>query len=457
MKGPRIVRGALLLLFLTLLASGASAQDAPGVESVSIPGSDPSRIYETDENIHIIVVFSSEVQVTGTPTIGLDIGDEIKTADFAVATRRTLAFSYTVQGGDSDYDGISVPADSLQPNGATILSPEDTPADLTHDKLQTSHRVNSNPPTEREVLGILYESTGGADGGWTTSTNWDSAIPDSVNLDSLHGVTALDGEVTGVDLYRNQLSGEIPPALGDLSNLEILEFDRNLLEGEIPAALGILSNLEILNLYWNQLSGEIPPALGDLSNLEILDLSRNQLSGRIPPQLGNLRSLVELRLRENELSGLIPAELGNLSSLERLDLYRNQLEGRIPAGLENLRSLVYLNLYENGLSGEIPAELGSLSNLVWFQLQRNRLSGGIPTELGNLSNLEGLWLHNNQLSGEIPTELGNLLNLTNLNLYNNQLSGEIPTELGNLSELVHLYLFDNELSGGDTVRAWESW
>ena len=445
MKGTRIVRGALLLLFFTLIASGASAQDAPRAKFVSILGSDPSRIYETGENIHIIVVFSSEVVVTGIPTIGLDIGDETKTADFAVATRRTLTFSYTVQDGDSDYDGISVPADSLRLNGATILSPEGTPADLTHDKLQTSHRVNSNPPLQRGVLGILYESTGGGD--WTTSTNWGSNIPDSVNLDSLHGVTALDGEVTGLDLYRNQLSGEIPPALGDLSNLEILEFDRNLLEGEIPAALGILSNLEILNLYWNQLSGEIPPALGDLSNLEILDLSRNQLSGRIPPQLGNLRSLVELRLRENELSGLIPAELGNLSSLERLDLYRNQLEGRIPAGLENLRSLVYLNLYENGLSGEIPTELGSLSNLVSFQLQRNRLSGGIPTELGNLSNLEGLWLHNNQLSGEIPTELGNLLDLTNLNLYNNQLSGEIPTELGNLSELVHLYLFDNELSG----------
>ena len=282
MKGPRIIRGALLLLFLTLLASGASAQDAPEVTTVTITGSDPSTIYETGENIHIIVVFSSEVVVTGTPTIGLDIGDETKTADFAVATRRTLTFRYTVEEGDSDYDGISVPADSLRLNGATILSPGGMSADLTHDKLQTSHRVNSNPPTEREVLGILYESTNG--GGWSNNGGgWAADIPDSVNLDGLHGVTAPDGEVTGLDLYRNQLSGEIPPALGDLSNLEILEFDRNLLEGEIPAALGILSNLEILNLYWNQLSGEIPPALGDLSNLEILDLSRNQLSGEIPP------------------------------------------------------------------------------------------------------------------------------------------------------------------------------
>ena len=475
-KGPRIVRGALLLLFFILLASGASAQDAPGVKSVSIPGSGPSRIYETGENIHIIVVFSSEVVVTGIPTIGLDIGDETKTADFAVATRRTLTFRYTVEDGDSDYDGISVPANSLRLNGATILSPGGMSADLTHDKLQTSHRVNPDPPTEREVLGILYESTGGGD--WTTSTNWGSNIPDSVNLHDLHGVTAPDGEVTGLDLYRNQLSGEIPAALGILSNLEILEFDRNLLEGEIPAALGILSNLEILNLYWNQLSGEIPAALGDLSNLQNLDLSRNQLEGRIPPalgslsnlvylnlyknglsgeippQLGNLRSLQHLYLYDNELSGLIPSELGNLSSLERLYLYGNQLEGRIPPALGSLSNLVYLNLYENGLSGEIPPELGSLSSLVWFQLHRNRLSGEIPTELGNLSELVHLYLFDNQLSGEIPAELGNLGNLRWVWLYNNQLSGVIPTELGgigsslpSLSRYVWLYLHNNQLSG----------
>ena len=38
--------------------------------------------------------------------------------------------------------------------------------------------------------------------------------------------------------------------------------------GEIPPELGKLSNLEILELYGNGLSGEIPSELGSLSNLE---------------------------------------------------------------------------------------------------------------------------------------------------------------------------------------------
>ena len=35
--------------------------------------------------------------------------------------------------------------------------------------------------------------------------------------------------------------------------------------GEIPPELGGLSNLEWLYLWGNQLTGEIPPELGDLS------------------------------------------------------------------------------------------------------------------------------------------------------------------------------------------------
>ena len=255
-------------------------------------------------------------------------------------------------------------------------------------------RGTGTPEGDRAALIALYNATDGPN--WLINNNWLSDVP----ISEWSGVTTDDnGRVTGLDLSFNQLSGEIPPELGDLANLQELY------------------------LYGNQLSGEIPPELGNLANLQELYLYGNQLSGEIPPELGNLANLQELYLYENQLSGEIPPELGNLANLQELYLYENQL------------------------SGEIPPELGNLANLVSLDLSFNQLSGGIPPELGNLANLTGLYLGGNQLSGEIPPELGNLANLVSLDLSFNQLSGQIPPELGNLANLQELYLSFNQLTG----------
>ncbi len=118
-----------------------------------------------------------------------------------------------------------------------------------------------------------------------------------------------------------------------------------------------------LFLNGNQLSGSIPPELGNLSNLDDLFLYDNLLSGRIPPELGNLASLSYLYLNDNQLSGSIPQELGNLGGLQRLLLAGNQLSGTIPAQLGSLNSLRYTYLEDNQLSGPLPAELTDLGSL----------------------------------------------------------------------------------------------
>ena len=293
---------------------------------------------------------------------------------------------------------------------------------------------------EREALVALYEATDGPN--WTMNTNWltDHGL-------AWHGVRVIDGHVTELDLRSNGLSGEIPDALGNLSNLEILNLGTNNLSDGIPDALGNLSNLEILSLSFNGLSGEIPSSLGNLSNLEILNLGDNGLSGEIPSSLGNLSNLTILNFDFNGLSGEIPSSLGNLSNLERLQLWDNDLSGEIPLFLSDLSNLEALYLGDNDLSGGIPVALGNLSNLKYLFLSRNALSGEIPSSLGNLSNLETLSLVGNDLSGGIPSSLGNLSNLTNLNLSFNDLSGEIPSSLGNLSNLEILDFYLNDLSG----------
>ena len=202
-----------------------------------------------------------------------------------------------------------------------------------------------------------------------------------------------------------------------------------------------------LDLSFSQLTGEIPPELGQLTNLESLDLDGNELTGSIPAELGQLTSLVDLNLYINQLTGEIPAELGQLTSLVDLNLDNNQLTGEIPAELGQLTSLVILNLHSNQLTGEIPAELGQLENLRFLRLSGNQLTGEIPAELGQLTNLESLVLDGNELTGSIPAELGQLENLTSLSLGGNHLTGEIPAELGQLANLGTLWLHNNQLTG----------
>ena len=144
------------------------------------------------------------------------------------------------------------------------------------------------------------------------------------------------------------MSGEIPPELGDLANLQILSLSANGLSGEIPAELGDLANLELLYLHRNELSGEIPVELGQLTDLQYLNLNNNQLTGTIPTELGQLTNLQYLNLNNNELDGEIP-DLSGLTSLYTLYLHDNQLSGPIHNSLVTLSNnqLLRLSLYGN--------------------------------------------------------------------------------------------------------------
>lgn len=299
-----------------------------------------------------------------------------------------------------------------------------------------------NPARDRDALVALYNATDGPNwklvGGWLTDDpvgEWRGITPDG------------DGCVAHLLLPDNGLAGTLPPALGSLSSLELLDLSHNRLTGEIPAELGQLSHLQKLFLAGNQLSGPIPAELGNLTSLLDLFLSGNRLTGPIPPELGNLESLAALTAETNELDGPLPPALGRLANLEELDLGFNHITGDIPSELGDLSSLKTFKLSHNQLTGTIPPSLGGLSNLTVLELQVNQLSGDIPPELGNLGNLGYLLLDLNQLGGAIPNQLGKLSNLLRLNLSSNPLTGPLPTELGSLNSLQYLDLSYTGLSG----------
>ena len=146
------------------------------------------------------------------------------------------------------------------------------------------------PPETLQALAALYNATDGPN--WARNENWLTDAP----VGEWIGVTAtVDGIVTGLRLGENQLSGELPPELGNLSDLTELT-----LEG-------------------NDLTGEIPPELGNLSNLTKLWIEHNQFSGSIPPELGNLSNLRDFRVGYHSgLDGCVPSGLEGQVVTERL-------------------------------------------------------------------------------------------------------------------------------------------
>jgi Leucine-rich repeat (LRR) protein len=251
-----------------------------------------------------------------------------------------------------------------------------------------------------------------------------------------------------LSLSGNDLHGEIPGELGNLTNLrEIYLGYYNVFEGGIPKELGKLVNLVHMDLSSCELDGQIPHELGNLKSLDTLYLHINLLSGSIPRQLGNLTNLVYFDLSNNALTGEIPSEFSNLKQLNLFNLFMNRLHGSIPDYVADLPDLDTLGLWMNNFTGIIPQKLGQNRKLQLLDLSSNKLTGKIPPNLCSSNQLRILILLKNFLFGSIPQGLGTCSSLTRVRLGQNYLNGSIPIGLIYLPLLNLVELQDNNLSG----------
>ena len=391
---------------------------------------------------------------SGTP---IAIGAPIVVADASDTTACAIS-AQTVTGGSA----LSPALFAIDPStcAITYTGSGETRADGTRESFSLTVGVDGNDAgtaaddtiavtvkivnaaTDKAALEAFYDALGGGD--WTVNTNWKSAtLPvdcgdDNRASDCWFAVdTDASGRVTEMNFVTllddfiysgNNMVGNLPAALGDLSKLTILD-------------LGFLNDPNVIKL--SQISGPIPPEISNLTALTTLNFQHGYLSGPIPPEINHMVALEHLTLGGNLLTGSIP-DLRALTALRTLVLAINRLSGGIPAWVNQLTMLTNLQLQQNELSGMVP-DLSSLTELRLLALRANRLSGPLP-DLSALSSLQALALDHNQFTGPIP-DLSHMDSLGTLDLGGNQLSGRIPETLGDMAHLQGLELNDNRLAG----------
>ncbi|KQK17286.1 tyrosine-sulfated glycopeptide receptor 1 [Brachypodium distachyon] len=218
--------------------------------------------------------------------------------------------------------------------------------------------------------------------------------------------------------------GEAMPDAGwvgdHLSSVRLMVVENCDLSGQIPPWLPKLQDLNVLNLAGNRLTGPIPSWLGGMKKLYYIDLSDNHLSGEIPPSLMELPLLTS----EQAIADFNPGHLPLVFTLTP----NNGAEIRRGRGYYQMSGVAAtLNLSDNYFSGAIPAEVAQLKTLQVLDLSHNNLSGGITPELSGLTKLEILDLRRNSLTGPIPQSLNKLHFLSSFNVAHNDFEGPIPT------------------------------
>ncbi|CAF2344886.1 hypothetical protein YC2023_123620 [Brassica napus] len=170
------------------------------------------------------------------------------------------------------------------------------------------------------------------------------------------GVQCNAGRVTALRLPGVGLSGPLPIAIGNLTQLHTVSFRFNTLTGPIPPDFANLTLLRYLYLQGNAFSGEIPSFLFTLPNVIRINLAQNNFSGSIPVNVNSANRLATLYLEDNQLTGPIP-EIK--IPLQQFNVSSNQLNGSIPDPLSGMPKTAFEG---NSLCGKPLAACSGTGN-----------------------------------------------------------------------------------------------
>lgn len=155
--------------------------------------------YQDGDDIVVDIRWRNDVEISGSPTLAIDIGENQRLAGLDRHLGHVLRFSYEVQNHDYDQDGITIPADAMDLDGGNITSSSDgRPVDTDLGE----HAVMNSPQHKvRAAIGV--------------SQTWTLYSPDQYEIGYLQGDTFGLGikftssvKVVGVPKLRLEIGGE---------------------------------------------------------------------------------------------------------------------------------------------------------------------------------------------------------------------------------------------------------
>ncbi|XP_076946450.1 receptor-like protein EIX2 [Bidens hawaiensis] len=367
---------------------------------------------------------------------------------------------------------------------------------LAHKCLGSGNLTTPSCPEQERLALLMFKHSVKEDHGMLSSWGLDNDIDcckwARVNCD-------VSGSVVSLHLrgYANEdhhlVADEVSSCFTNLVNLKHLDLSgNNFRQSQIPKFIGETNALRYLNLSKAGFSGNIPPQIGNLSNLEALDVSSQFINDQLMTNdiewISGLSKLEHLSLSRVNLSGvqnldnvlyMIPslsklilsdcglhmAQLSSrhlnssreLASIKHVDLSGNDFRGQLHGLFLNMTSLAFLDLLWNNFS--MPSSFENLLNMIPHVSELHLASCSIEninlspinSNISKHSNIQHLYLQGNEIEGMFPSILINMSSLLSLDLSGNKFNSFIPV----MPNLHKLDMSANNLRKSEDVGIWE--
>ena len=210
------------------------------------------------------------------------------------------------------------------------VDPTPTPTSMPTPGVPTAAPTgNSQNAATYDILLAMYSSFQGVEN--QRFDNWDftkdgNEYASNPCTDQWWGLICNEyGDISEITMSNSELTGTIPPELGNLQSLSKLDFANNNLDGELPISIFSLSRLWSLNVSANMLNGNIGSSLGLSRTVYSMDLSSNRFTGPVD-YLAGAMALETLNLANNQFTGKTEA-FNSIYRLTNLDISGNMFSG----------------------------------------------------------------------------------------------------------------------------------